>query len=85
MLTILLIKEEFHQIYKEIQLWKADSNKLFFMDKECYEDIIKFYCNHDIMTRFPKITLLSTTMLIFPYSSAQIERLFSQLKISENC
>ena len=77
----IILKEEYHKFYSEIQLWESNLPSLIQIYEKCDREIVKFYLNEDINKKYKAICKLAQTLLIFPHSTAEVERLFSQLKL----
>jgi len=70
----------YFKFYEEVQTWEENLETLKLIFNNCNGDIISFFRDKRINETYEQIALLAKTLLIFPHSSAEAERLFSQLK-----
>jgi len=75
--------QEFHSLYEEIDSFSADINNMKKLFDSFQEDIVKFYSDEKVSVGYPLLTKLATTLLSFPHSTAEVERVFSQLKLTK--
>ena len=80
---------EFHIIYDEITSWHRklkDIQNIFMnsLNSNKTQDLIEFYKNSQLANEFPLIFKFSRALLSLPHSSAEVERIFSQLKLIKN-
>jgi len=79
--TNIIPSDNYFLLYEEAQIWSGNLKDLQTTFEKHKGDITSFYCEEKIRTNYKYITLLATTLLIFPHSNTAVERLFSQLKL----
>jgi len=70
---------KFFKLYEEIQLWEKNIQAIQDIFEIHNEDIISFYKDPRITKPYEELVLFAKTLLIFPHSSAEAERIFSQM------
>lgn len=73
----------FFKLNEELHIFEENLPSLKTLFEEYNQDITLFYCDEKVRVKYEYITLLSTTILSFPHSTCQLERLFSQLKLTK--
>jgi len=74
-------ESDFTDLYTQLEQWELSINDLKAKFIENKEDLQLFYNQSEIKKKYPKIWNLATTLLAFPHSIAEAERLFSQVKL----
>ena len=80
-----LMNGNFSLFYKQIQKFETEkeSNVKIFESKEISNDLIKFYNHKTIKEKYGLMAKLSKSLLCLPFSNSEIERIFSQFKLTK--
>jgi hypothetical protein len=77
----IIIKDDFEFFYRELESFEESlsENRKIFMANDSNPS--KFYLSREIKDQYPSMSKLAITILSIPYSTADLERSFSQLKL----
>jgi len=75
--------DSYQNFYEEVQIFQSNLGSLNRLYNQYQQNITTFYCDEAIKKKYGHITALATTLLIFLHSSAEAERLFSQLYLTK--
>ena len=74
----IIAKHDYHKFYLEVQQWERKLSLLTKIFNETNDDIIKFYSNKTVNRDYKLISHLTQTLMIFTFSTCEVERLFPQ-------
>jgi hypothetical protein len=80
-----LIDSNFSKFYKQIQKFETEKemNKSIFESEEINKSLIKFYSHKIIKEKYDTMAKLANSILCLPFSNSEIERVFSQFKLTK--
>ena len=74
--------DQYPTFHSQLENFETDiQNIKMCLNKDYNDDIIKFYASESIKSNFGLISKLALTLLSIPYSSCEVERVFSQHKL----
>ena len=80
-----ITQNDFPIFYKQLEKFEKEIplNKKLFDDTVINKNLMKFYNNKDIKQKYGMISKLATSLLCLPFSNSEIERMFSQFKLTK--
>ena len=80
-----IINNEFPIFYKQLEKFENEiiSNKKLFDDLVISKNLMQFYNNKNFKQKYSMISKLANSLLCLPFSNSEIERMFSQFKLTK--
>ena len=83
--TNIISADDFKFFYKQLEKFEIDLsiNKEIFCNLNVSNNLMKFYNHKDIKQKYCMMSKLASSLLCLPFSNSEIERMFSQFKLTK--